>query len=148
MPKASLIAHTNINARPEAVFAYVADLTKHGEWSANPLTIEAVDIKPTILGSRYRTTAVVRGIPFSADLRVTGYQPPARFEFEGQDSTGKFSHRFTFMPFNGGTKVMRQIDFTLSLRQWLLFMALYFPVRRPAANKALRLLKQRLDRAQ
>jgi hypothetical protein len=87
----------------------------------------------------------VRGLTFTANLRVTEYQAPAHFVFDGQDSTGKFSHRFTFTPFNNGTMVTRQIDFALSFRQWLRFLVLYFPVRRPAANKALRLLKERLE---
>ena len=26
-----------INAKPEDVFAYVSDLSKHGEWADNPL---------------------------------------------------------------------------------------------------------------
>ena len=145
MPKVSLIVSTTINANPEVVFAYVADLTRHGEWSANQLTIEAVSTSPIRIGSLYRSTAEVRRITISAELRVSQYLAPLRFGFDGQDLTGNFSHLFTFMPFNNGTKVVRQINFTLSLQQWLMFWVLYFPVRRPALKKSLRLLKQRLE---
>ena len=145
MPNVSLIASATINAKPEAVFAYVADLTKHGEWSANQLTIEAVSTSPSIIGNQYHSIATVRGITLTAELRVTKYQAPVCFGFDGQDSTGKFSHQFTFTPFNNGTKVVRKIDFALSLPEWFFFLVTYFPVRRPAANKALRLLKQHFE---
>jgi uncharacterized protein YndB with AHSA1/START domain len=145
VPHTSLAASTTISATPAAVFAYVADLTKHGEWSANPLTVAAVSTSPAMVGNHYRSTAVVRGITFTAELTVTDYQAPTRFAFDGHDSTGKFSHRFTFTPVGSGTKVTRRIDFTLSPRQWLMFWVLYFPVRRPALHQALRLLKRRLE---
>ena len=145
MPYASLIASTTIDSKPEAVFAYVTDLTRHGEWSANPLTIEAVSTSPTIIGDQYRSRAVVRGITFTADLRVDSYQAPVSFGFSGQDSTGKFEHRFMFTPVDNRTRVTRKIDFKLSPQQWLMYLALYLPVRRPAAHRALRLLKQHLE---
>ena len=146
MPKVTLSASTTINAKPDVVFAYVADLTKHGEWSANQLSIEAVSTSPAIIGNQYRSTAVVRGITFLSELRVTDYQAPVLFGFAGQDQTGIFLHRFTFTPSNNGTRVVRQIEFTLSLTEWFSFLLLYFPVRRPALNKSLLLLKQRLER--
>lgn len=145
MPNASLIASTTIDINPEAVFAYVADLTRHGEWSANPLTIEAVSTSPTIIGDQYRSSAVVRGITFTADLRVTNCQSPISFGFSGHDTTGTFSHQFMFTSRNNGTEVIRKIDFTLSPKQWLMYLVLYLPVRRPAANRALHLLKQHLE---
>jgi len=146
MPNTSLTASATINAKPEVVFAYVADIMNHGEWSANPLTIEAVSLRPAIIGNQYRSVAVTRGITITAELRVTDHQFPVRFGFDGQDATGKFSHQFTFTPVNNATRVLRRIDFTLSPAQWLMFLVLYVPVRRPAAHQALRLLKQRLER--
>ena len=32
-----------IDAKPDDVFAYVSDLSKHGEWADDPLQITAVD---------------------------------------------------------------------------------------------------------
>ena len=39
-----------INARPEDVFAYVSDLTTHGEWSEN-LTVDALSEGEADVGS-------------------------------------------------------------------------------------------------
>jgi uncharacterized protein YndB with AHSA1/START domain len=148
MPTTSTSFNTNINARPEVVFAYVADLTQHGEWTANPVQIEALASGPVTVGSRYRSTARVNGILFTAELRVTEYQPPTRFAFVGEDKTGKFEHQFTLRSDQGGTRVERKINFTLTLSQWLMFQILLYPVRLPAGKKALHLLKDRLEQAE
>ena len=145
MPTASLRVSTFIQAGPEDVFAYVSDLTRHGEWSANPLKVEAVSAGAVAAGKQYRSTATVKGLQFEAKLRVVEYDPPARFTFEGEDSTGKFRHDFAFSAIEDGTQVTRTINFTLSFRQWLRYQILYLPVRRPAARKALALLKQKME---
>ena len=145
MPNASLHIGVHINARPEQVFAYVSDLTKHGEWSAHPLSIRALTSGSIRVGSEYRSQAVANGIEFNAKLHVTEYEPPLRFSFVGEDSTGRFEHRFTLQQQNGGTRVERSIRFDLTFRQWLIFLVLFFPVRLPAARKALNQLKTKMQ---
>ncbi len=145
MPTATFGASIDINVGPEAVFAYVADMSKHGEWAANPLQIEAVSSDPCAVGSWYRSNAEFNGVHIHAKFQVTEYQPPSRFGFAGEDSTGKFEHLFTFQARNGGTRLERRVRFNLTVAQWLMFLALLYPVRIPAARKALRLLKDRLE---
>ena len=145
MPKASFRVRTTINAEPEIIFGYVADLTQHDQWAANQLRIEPVSPGPAAVGSRYRSTAQVNGITFTAELQVTNYQPPREFTFAGKDETGRFEHRFTIQPCAQGAQVERQVSFTLTLRQWLMFLLLLYPVRLPAAKKALDLLKRRVE---
>ena len=145
MPSASLTFSVHVAAPPEVVFRYVADLSRHGEWAANPLQIELVSGGPLVNGNRYRSRAQVRGLRFEAELRVTEYEPPVRFAFEGEDATGKFTHQFTFEPQGQGTRVERKITFALTLRQWLMFYLLLFPVRFPAGRRAMRLLKAKLE---
>ena len=145
MPKASFRVGTTINAEPEVIFAYVADLTHHDQWAANQLQIEPVSPGPAAVGSRYRSTAQVNGITFTAELQVTKYQPPREFAFAGEDQTGRFEHQFTIQPHAHGAQVERQVSFTLTVRQWLMFLLLLYPVRLPAAKKALALLKRRVE---
>ena len=145
MPQASFTVSIFINAAPAEIFAYVSDLTRHGEWAANELQVRAVDDALLATGKRYRSHAIVRGNEFDAELQVKAYQPPTRFVFSGQDNTGKFQHTFTFTPANSGTRVERHVDFDLTSRQFLFYLAMLYPVRLPAANLALRLLKQRLE---
>ena len=148
MPKTSFRVHTVINAAPETVFGYVADLSKHSEWAANPLQIERISAGPIAIGSRYRSTAQVNSINFMAELQVNTYEPPTRFGFAGEDRTGRFEHQFAFRPSNMGTWLERRVNFELTLQQWLMFAALLYPVRLPAAKTALRLLKARLERGE
>jgi len=147
MPKASFRVQTTIYAKPEVVFAYVTDLTKHGEWAANPVQIKAISPGSVMVGSRYHSTAQVKGLVFTTELRVTAYQPPSGFAFTGEDTTGRFEHQFAFRPYNHGTRVERQVNFALTWPQWLMFEISLYPVRLPAARKALNLLKARLERA-
>ena len=38
-----------VNAKPEDVFAYISDLTKHGEWSENEIGRVIVDRVPVLV---------------------------------------------------------------------------------------------------
>ncbi|MEM7336807.1 MAG: SRPBCC family protein [Chloroflexota bacterium] len=141
---------TVINGRsPQDVFEYVSDLTRHGEWAANPLEITAnqnsANGVPSV-GQTFTSAATVRSLSFDAQLTITAYEPNSRFSFSGEDSTGKFEHHFSFKAVDGGTAVSRQINFTLSAMQWIIFTILYIPVRKPAGNRALELLKEKLER--
>jgi uncharacterized protein YndB with AHSA1/START domain len=145
MPIAVFTVAVVIQCPPEKVFAYVADLSRHAEWAADPLQITALTPGPVNLGSRYRSTAQSHGLTFNSELRVTEYLPPERFAFGGADATGKFSHEFTFQPHPSGTRVTRRIQFTATLAQWLVFLLVLYPVRLPSARRTLKLLKNRLE---
>jgi Polyketide cyclase / dehydrase and lipid transport len=145
MPPASFHVSIDIHASPQAVFAYVSDLTKHGEWSANPVQIQPLVSGPVVVGSRYHSHAQLNNLQFETDLVITDYVPPTRFGFSGEDSTGKFQHLFIIQPTPNGTHLERQVSFSLSLRQWLLFLLILYPIRLPAAHKALAALKARLE---
>ena len=145
MPPASFRASILVDAPPETVFAYVADLTRHGEWSSDPVSIQAISAEPAAAGSRYRSSAQSHGVTFTTDLEVTRFEPPACFAFQGEDATGKFQHIFTFRPHGGETLVTREIHFSTTLAQWLAFFLVLYPVRLPSAKRTLQLLKQRLE---
>lgn len=146
MPQTNFTVSIDIQAAPESVFAYITDLSKHGEWSANPLKIEAISPGPVAVGSRYKSVAEVGGQRIEAEFEVTEYEPPFRFGFAGEDSTGKYEHHFSLQSYQGGTRLERMIRFKLTTLQWLMFYVLLFPVRIPAGKKALGLLKERLER--
>jgi hypothetical protein len=136
---------TFIKATPGNVFEYVSDLTRHGEWSANPLRVEALSPGKVGVGSRYRSVAQSRRVTFDAALEVTEYSPSYQFAFKGEDSSGKFSHVFTFEPRDDGTFVTRDVRFELNFGQWLFFLALLYLVRIPLAKLALQRLKKKME---
>ena len=145
MPLASFRVHILIHAPASKVFDYVSDLTRHGEWSSDPVQIIPLTSGEVAVGSRYRSTAQSHGVTFHTELEVTECEPPSRFAFRGADSTGQFDHLFTFQPRDQGTLVTRRIRFDATLIQWLVFLLVLYPVRIPSAKRTLGRLKERME---
>lgn len=146
MYTASMRFSTTVDRPIEAVFDYVADLSKHGEWAGNPLFITPSNRDaPIQAGKRYSSRAEVGSLTFEADLEVTEYTPYTRYKFKGEDSTGRFQHTFSFQERSEGVKIDRLFEFELTFTQWLMFYLLYFPVRRPAGMKAMSRLSEELN---
>jgi uncharacterized protein YndB with AHSA1/START domain len=139
-----------IKAPPEAVFAYVSDLTRHPEWSGAPLSIKALSPGPVAAGKQYESqgdVATQKDRP--NQVRVTEIQPPSRFAFVASDPDfGEVPHTFTFTPQAGGTLVDRTVTVSLSPARAFLFRALIRPlVGKPLMDKAMARLKAKLEAA-
>ena len=78
-----------IDAKPEDVFAYVSDLTKHGEWSEN-LTVESVSDGEVAVGREYRSTGKMMGKQVQNTIRITEFESPSRISFETNDGSNDF----------------------------------------------------------
>ena len=137
-----------INALPDAVFAYVADLTRHPEWSGGRLKIEALSSGPLAVGHQYLSHGDVAGQKDRANqLRVTQYQSPTRFAFAAQDPDfGEVPHEFTFTPQAGGTLLERTVTVTLPPIRAFVFRTFIQPlIGKPMMDKALAALKAKLE---
>ena len=137
-----------INAQPEAVFAYVSDLTHHPEWSGGRLRIEAVASGPVAVGSQYRSFGDVAGQKDRPnELRVTEYQPPTRFTFVAKDpGFGEVSHEFTFKPQDGGTLMERTVTLAMPPLMAFAFRTFISPlIGKPMMDKSLAALKAKLE---
>ena len=148
MPTLTNTHRVVINAQPEAVFAYVSDLTRHPEWSGGRLKVEAVSPGPVAVGSRYLSRGDVAGQKDRTnELRVTQVQPSTRFVFVAQDSSfGEVSHEFTFKPQTGGTLMERTVTFSMSPVPAFVFRTFIHPlVGKPMMDKALAALKAKLE---
>jgi uncharacterized protein YndB with AHSA1/START domain len=129
-----------IQASPERVYDAVADIERHGEWSADPLTIART-------GPDTFRSSVVKGKPITADLKVVERKPPGRFSFDATDLTGSWNHTFTLTPVGTGTRVTREISGALSGAQLLLFWIVLLPIKKPNARRALERLRDKLEGA-
>ncbi len=139
-----------IKAKPEAVFAYVSDLTRHPEWSGGQLKIEPLTAGPVAVGSQYRSkgeVATQKDRP--NDLRVTEYQPPSRFTFVAKDPDfGDVLHVFDFKPQDGGTLMERTITINLPGFRAFAFRTFIRPlIGQPMMDKAFAQLKNHLEQA-
>jgi hypothetical protein len=127
----SYAASVRADVPPAALWPLVADLTRHGEWSADPLTVTAA-------GDGYESVATSKGKEFRARLTVLESVAPSRFAFRAVDGTGTYEHRFTLAPDGTGAVVTRTITATsLSPAQRLLFYVVLPIVKKPNARKAL-----------
>jgi uncharacterized protein YndB with AHSA1/START domain len=137
-----------INAKPDAVFSYVSDLTRHPEWSGGRLKIEPVSPGPVTAGSRYRSNGDVAGQKDRPnELRVTEYQPPSRFTFVANDPDfGDVPHEFTFQPQAGETLLKRTVTINLPPFRAFVYSTFIRPlVGKPMMDKSLAALKAKLE---
>ena len=135
-----------INAKPDDVFAYVSDLSKHGDWADNPLEITAVDDSEIAVGKRYRSTAEFRGNTITGDQTITEYDAPRMFSFHVEDTTSKHDHIFTFTPQGEGTLMERTALGQWSFGTWLLAATLGgILIGKPMMKRAFENLRKKLE---
>ena len=145
MQRASFRTQVIIKVPQEKVFSYVSDLSRHGEWSSDPIEIAVIESTPQKIGDCYHSIAQSHRVTFRSELVVTEYAPSSRFAFVGQDSTGRVEHLFTFRADGKDTRVERQMQFDVNFMQWLAYLAVVYPVRIPSARRTLQLLKAKLE---
>ena len=135
-----------IKAKPEDVFEYVSDLSKHGEWADNPLEITPVYDSKIAVGKRYKSTAEFRGSTVTGEQTITEYEPSRRFSFHVEDTTSKHDHILTFTPQGDGTLMERTALGQWSLSVWPLAATLgKIFIGKPMMNRAFEKLRQKLE---
>jgi uncharacterized protein YndB with AHSA1/START domain len=135
-----------INAKPEDVFAYVSDLTRHDEWNEG-LKIEAVTPGPVNAGSQYHSWGN-HGKGLLNEVKITDYQPSTRFAFvSSQVGINNVTHEFSFAPQDGGTLVKRTVTGHMTPLFEFVWRLFIWPFSdRPAMNKCMAALKAQLER--
>lgn len=94
---------------PEDVFAYLADLSRHAEWSPTPLRIDPETPGPAAVGARYRGVGETRGKEIASTVEVTEAVPPRRLAFIATSPSTTFRHELTVTPADGGSRVERRM---------------------------------------
>jgi len=142
----SISSSIQVNVPPEVVFAYVADLTRHGEWNPG-LRVTAISDGSIIVGSRFQSVGHIFGREIHDDLRVTEYQPPVRFAFFVKSGFGgeELTHEFMLQPKDSGTLITRTASATVSLLLKLLAPILAAFGIRSEHVKSLERLKAKLE---
>ena len=100
----------HVNVPPEKAYDYVADLSRHAEWSYAP---DEMTIAPRVpgevkVGSKFDAEGNLMGRNKSV-VTVTALNPPTSLEFESEDRSGISGHVFTFQGQDGGTLITRQM---------------------------------------
>jgi uncharacterized protein YndB with AHSA1/START domain len=142
------VSQVLVHAPLQTVFDYVADLTKHPEWSGGELKIDAVSAGPIAVGKEYLSkgqVATQKNRP--NQLQVTEYEPPRKFSFVAKDPDfGKVYHVFTFPEQDGGVLVTRTTTLNLNPAVVFMFRLVIYPlIGGPAMQRAFAKLKARLE---
>jgi hypothetical protein len=103
-----------VHVPPEVAFAYVADLTRHGEWNPG-LKVTAISEGSTAVGSRFQSVGHIFSLEIHDDLCVTEYQPPVCFAFLVKSIGEELTHEFMLQPKDSGTLITRTASATVSL---------------------------------
>ncbi len=137
---------TVVSRKPEDVFAYLADVSKHAEWSPKAYRTEGLDA-PVHLGSTFTSYGWV---PKDADHRneveVTAFDAPHKIEFTGREQGEDFVNTYVLTAEGDATKIDRSLDFPKPSG----FGGFVFPLVmagfiKPATNKGMKMLKTNLE---
>jgi uncharacterized protein YndB with AHSA1/START domain len=100
-----------INAPQEAVFAYVADISKHGEWS-NPsqkLQVEKTSEGSIGVGAAFKSTGEQFGKQHDV-VRITEYVPNQKVVYESEGNAGLIRHVFEVSPTGTGVQLTKTFE--------------------------------------
>jgi uncharacterized protein YndB with AHSA1/START domain len=136
-----------IEAPPDRVYQYVAEVGQHGEWAseADAMVVSAEEDGEPVVGKTYRAEGTLLGKRNPSTVTITALNPPKTIEIEAVDSSGISGHVFTLTPQDGGTLVTRQI---YGVKQPLLGPIFFIIFKRKIDvnfNRALNRLKSKLE---
>jgi uncharacterized protein YndB with AHSA1/START domain len=139
-----------IAAPPEKVWPWVADLSKHGEWSPRPYHVQLVSGEADVVGSRYRSVGWVppNDNNHANDVVITEVAPMTRFALEATDSNGTFTSTFDLAPVGAGTEVTHRLVFPPLRGIAAILVPVVFPlVGKADIRKRMKLLKAKAEQA-
>lgn len=128
-------ATVEVAAPPDAVHDLVADVTRHPDWTDDPIEVEQAGT------DRFRTAAVSRGRTITADVHVVEADTPGPVVLDVTDATGHWRHTFSITPTGQGCRVVRTISGDLSLPQALLYWLVLLPIKLPSNRRSLERLR-------
>ena len=136
-----------IDAPPDKVWPWVADLTKHPEYSPKPYEVELVSGEPGKVGTRYRSVgAIPNDKHHGNEVEVVESVPNERFVLRADDDLGAFMNTYVLRPAGSGTKVSHTLVFPPLKGAPAMAVPILFPlVGKRDMRKRLQLLKAKVE---
>ena len=101
----------DIYAPPETVYAYLADFTRHGEWSMSVTTLEKLTPGPIGAGTEFKAHETIP-IEFDSFALVKALDAPTRIAWESTDyKVFRTEWEFELQPMAGGTHLIQRVTF-------------------------------------
>ncbi|HKP19241.1 MAG TPA: SRPBCC family protein [Gaiellaceae bacterium] len=108
---APIVESIDIARPPEEVFAYIDDLSRHGEWQEQIQQVTVLTDGPTKVGSRARDRRKVPGGEQEITYEITAHDPPRSASFRGVDGPVRPLGTVQVEPSGGGSRVTIELDF-------------------------------------
>lgn len=143
----SAVYTVDVKAPQAAVFDYVADVSRHGEWGSADDHMKATAERPgpPAVGSRYKADGMLNGKPNQSVVTITALESPKRLAFDAEDSNSVFHHEFAFSPAGAGTHVERHVTMTKGPFYFPLVLSIFKSTVQKNYNGAMSNLKTKLD---
>jgi uncharacterized membrane protein len=138
---APIVDSIEINRTPEDVFAYVADLARHGEWQQQILSVHIDTDGPTRVGSRATDKRRLPGGTRDVSYEITEHDAPHTSSFRGVNGPIRPRGTVTVEPLDGGARSKLTLDFELEGKGLGVLLA---PLARANARKEIPKSHQRL----
>jgi uncharacterized membrane protein len=137
---AKIVESIEIARTPEAVFAYLDQLERHGEWQQQIISSKQETDGPVGVGTRATDVRRVPGAKQAVTYEITEHDPPRRVSFRGVNGPVRPDGTVTVEPVGGGSKVTLELD----LQGHGLLGAIFGPMARSQARKQVPQDQQRL----
>jgi uncharacterized protein YndB with AHSA1/START domain len=134
--------HTvTIDRKPEDVFAYLDELSRHGEWQDDIVSIRVETDGPTKVGTRATEMRRIGGRVQAVSYEITRHDPPHSFAFRGIGGPIRPVAQGTITPIDDGSRTEFTLEFDLTGHG---LGKLLLPIARSQANKGIPIAHQRL----
>lgn len=110
---APIVESVEIARSPQDVFAYLDDLSRHGDWQEQLVSVEVETEGPTRVGTRAKETRRVPGGPRTFTYEITAHDPPREASFRVVDGPLRPFGTVSVEPVGDGTRsrVTLRLDF-------------------------------------
>ena len=100
----------SIGAAPEKVFQYLADFTRHCEWTAHDVKIEQTSPGAAGEGATFNSSNHMMGRQFTDTLSTIEFVPNEKIVYQATGKTGRFVHAFELKQDGSGTLLTKSVD--------------------------------------
>jgi uncharacterized membrane protein len=143
---APIVESVEIARSPTDVFAYLDDLSRHGEWQEQIVSTQVQTEGPTRVGTRVLQTRRVPVGKQTFTYEITEHDPPRKASFRGIDGVVRPVGTITVDPVGDGSRSRVRLQFDLEGRG---IGKLVAPLGRRSARQQIpkdqRRLKERLE---
>jgi uncharacterized protein YndB with AHSA1/START domain len=144
---AAITESVEISRRPEDVFAYIDDLTRHGEWQDDIVGVRLETEGPTRVGTRVVDKRKMGRRVMDVGYEITEHEPPRRFGFRGTTGPLRPVGHGTIEPTDGGngSRLIMNFDFEAHGIAGKVLKPIALTRARKAIPKSQQRLKERLE---